>query len=246
MVNPGLALVFRKASDYPHLFSGWRAEHCAGVEELCIGTYVLVLPNIAEDVHWSAVVVGDEDNRGCYRARFTWVHPHTLKNVDSVDGEIVVSHSEDRGSSSPPWQHEQFFHGRCGLRIVDGTLVFDARWQDKAQHSRTCTGHCMEVCKFTASSPERMGLILRFAQHCRGGVVFCDRGKHRSVSAAKILELLFQRKVSYRFACRHHDYDCCGLPAAVDELALTLRSLPQRLDTRGLSYMLRLPAFRGN
>ena len=42
MTDSGLAIVYRKASDYPYLFSGWFAEICAGIEELCIGALLFL------------------------------------------------------------------------------------------------------------------------------------------------------------------------------------------------------------
>ena len=106
--------------------------------------------------------------------------------------------------------------------------MLDAEWRDhlRGQHdSPFCSGWCASVCAATASDPLRMAHILHFALCCESGSIVCDHGKHRTLSAALILELFFHRAVDYRFASGSHSCPC-GKPATegVGRISAALRS----------------------
>ena len=77
--------------------------------------------------------------------------------------------------------------------------------------------------------PKRVADILTFASSGRSGYVLCNFGKHRSLSAALILELFFGRRVEYKFAYRGRPCEC-ERPARRNKgsIAAAFRSLPKR------------------
>ena len=88
----------------------------------------------------------------------------------------------------------------------------------------------MEVCQATAGNAFRMAAVIQFAAYLEGGVVFCNRAKHRSVAVGNILRYFFHRVVSFeeafrrKWVCRHcNDLISDGsLPAIAD----AMRTLP--------------------
>ena len=205
---PGLARVTRKVSAHPELFpchagipskDRWLKAHVEYVEELPLNTIVLVLPHVDTDAGWTPVLAPP--------AHFTWVHPDCLcpvplPNVNAVN--ITVGHCKDRGSK-PASHPEMLNHSRCsGTFFVGRTLYLDCRWNDHEHDSyeNKHSGHCREVCVCNAMSARRVADILRFATllvttNCTDAVVFCKRGKHRSVSAGVILQLLCKCRVNF-------------------------------------------------
>ena len=109
--------------------------------------------------------------------------------------------------------------------------------------SRGCTGWCAAVCRETASDPGRMAHILIFASRCKGGDIVCDRGTHRSLSAALILQLFFHRKLVYKYAAKDHGCPC-GRHATknMDSISAAFRTLENPGARRNLlSDILGLP-----
>ena len=237
----GLARVCRKASDCRLCFEGWTAQSMTHVEELPLGTYVLLLPQQASDLGWSPVIVD-----GRKRARFTWVHPQSVRLVHATDlgGTVLVGHTLVRGRHPPTHPLPEFED--TGVRDVHETVVLDARWGGHGlRDNGACSGFCTSVCMRTARNGKRVSDILRFAQRCCQGIVLCERAKHRSVSASKILELLFHRRVDYRHACKRRCHQCCGKPAEdyLGDLCKALRTLPgTALSKDSLASCLNLPA----
>ena len=240
----GLAVVFARASEYPEFFVTWNDRECADVEELPPGTKVLVLPKEDADAGWAPVVVAD-DRDG---ARFTWHHPDCLKPFPAGSdlGVVTVGHTCSRGRDPPSHNVENLW---CGAHCQP--LVLDARWEEADQSARDttyCSGWCASVCVETASLPNRVADILTFASAGRSGYALCNRGKHRSLSAAVILELFFGRRVDYQFASRWRPCDC-KRPAHRNKgcIAAAFRSLPKRTRPANLLlFILKLRTLPNN
>ena len=77
--------------DLVSCFDGWLGSHCDGVEEIPVGSFVLLLPIEASDSGWAPVVTHD-----MHGARFTWVHPDTLQIIlgESYDAHVEVGHRQ--------------------------------------------------------------------------------------------------------------------------------------------------------
>ncbi len=86
----GYGVVVRRASDFPFSFETYTWRNCEGVEELPVGTRVLVLPRVAADVGWTPVVVADNCRDG---ARFTWHTPGCIQLLANLGGRVVVGHT---------------------------------------------------------------------------------------------------------------------------------------------------------
>ena len=98
----------------------------------------------------------------------------------------------------------------------------------------------------TASSQDRVTDLMEFAAYREKGYVVCSRGKHRSLSAACILDLFFARSVNYGHAFRQRQCQC-EMPATsnLDCINDAFRSLPRQTQTeRLLSNRLGLPKLR--
>ena len=249
---PGLGRVVRRASDYPEAFHTYTFEHCSQVEELPLGTIVLVLAGEPADVGWAPILVANSE-ADCHNAvRFTWHHPQCIELLESCDlgGPIVVGHSEVRGRKHPkPPSHPLRPKAPCGVRrMEDKTLLLEARWPEDNQGQRDtveCSGWCASVCVETASQPRRVAHILNFASWCENGCIVCEHAKHRSLSAAVILELFFHRTVDYKHASGNHPCPC-GQPAArnIARISAAFRSLENDTQPRNLlSVILGLPSF---
>ena len=227
---PGLGRVVRRASDYPEAFHTYAFEHCSQVEELLLGTIVLVLAGEPADVGWAPILVANSE-ADCHNAvRFTWHHPQCIEVLESCDlgGAIVVGHCRGWYPS-----HSLIPKAPCGVRrMIDQTLLLDARWPDDIPRQRDtdkCSGLCASVCIETVSQPRRVAHILEFASKCESGCIVCDHGKHRSLSAAVILKLFFHRTVDdqYAFKDRPNQPCPCGRPAAqnIARISAAFRSL---------------------
>lgn len=239
----GLGRVVRKASYFPKAFDTYASEHCNQVEELPLGTMVLVLPGETADMGWAPIFVA-----GCHSAvRFTWHHPQCIELIESCDlgGAIVVGHCRGWFPS-----HSLVPNAPCGVRrMEDQTLLLDARWPDDIprQHDTDkCSGLCASVCIETVSQPRRVAHILEFASKCESGCIVCDYGTHCSLSAAVILNIFFHRTVEnqYGFQDRPSRPCPCGQPAAqnIARNSAAFRSLEN--DTQPcnlLSIILGLP-----
>ena len=130
-------------------------------------------------------------------------------------------------------------------------LVLDARWQgrdgrpDALLRDVLGSGHCFEVTKCTIEDPYRMFHILEFAKARRPGLVCCEHAKHRSVAAARILELCFSRNVLWKYAAREYCHECCKDPvrSRLLSVAMELRKHKQCEGPWGmLSTNLSLPS----
>ena len=213
-VRTGLAKVCDKASHYRAAFSGWVGENVIDVSELELGTFVLVLPLLCSDLGWAPVVVNeyqrheDRENADRYYACFTWIHPQCLEFISINHTHVItIGHTLDRNRY--PSSHD-IGKESPGTRRHHNSLVLDARWPGH-QGIWGCKGYCYNVVVELMRDRERMADILDFASEQEGGIVACERGTHRSVSAGKVLELFFHRKVDYNFASR--DNCECGQPA---------------------------------
>ena len=82
--------------------------------------------------------------------------------------------------------------------------------------------------------------IIAFAAMDGNGLVCCNHGKHRSVAAGKILQRLFHRKVSWRYAARCHSHECCLSPVDhnIDTVCLVLRSLSPLYENEAIPDLL--------
>ena len=243
----GLGRVVRKASDCAKDFDTYTSEHCSQVEELPLGTMVLVLPAEPADVGWAPILVANSVDDSHNAVRFTWHHPQCIELIESRDlgGAVVVGHC--RGSSP---SHALEPKAPCGVRrMIDQTLLLDARWPNDSPRQREtdkCSGLCASVCIETASNPRRMAHILEFASKCESGCIVCDYGKHRSLSAAVILDLFFHRIVDnrYAFQSRPNRPCSCGHPAAqnIGRISAAFRSLESNTQPLNLlSTILGLP-----
>ena len=139
----GLGYVTLHASTYVQSFRGWNANECRDVEELPVGTYVIVLRGERSDLGWLPVVVNDE--RG--KARFTWVHPQSVRvfHDSECGGQIIVGHTLSRGRHRPAPDLGDFGQrGRtCGVLEVNDQLVLDARWTGRvSEYNDLSDGRC--------------------------------------------------------------------------------------------------------
>ena len=224
----GLAMVTNCISNHPdssRLFADWRASHLEEVEELPIGTMVVVLPRCAsKDLGWAPVLV-----KGISGVRFTWVHPQSLKIYKDAElgGTVRVGHTRFRNNTPPTHTLEEL---STGVRRDEGILYLDARWAHSTHYSdRTkCTGHCVQMVLDTATDPERIRDIFDFATHREAGVVVCKYATHRSLSAAKVLGLVFARRIDESDAVKARCHTCCNKPLNAqnsDAIFQALRSL---------------------
>jgi hypothetical protein len=223
---PGLATVYRRASEYSSVFDGFQDRDIAGVFEPPIGSSVLVLREQAADASWAPVVFTENVGTGGGTACFSWVHPDTLRMDDPLPSSsaILVGHCGQRGRDAATHHIGAI---APGSRWHQGFLILDARWEGRGHANEGCSGYCSDVLLHTASEPTRMYDIFRFASERRAGSVVCMRGKHRSVSAAKILELCFRRSVDYSLAARNNQCNYCRSEATADDVYEALRKLPR-------------------
>ena len=235
----GLGYVTLHASTYVQSFRGWNANDCGDVEELPVGTYVIVLRGERSDIGWLPVVVNDE--RG--KARFTLVHPQSVRvfHDSELGGQITVGHTCYRGRHRPAPDLGDFGQRErtCGVLEVNEQLVLDARWTGRGQTDTPgCSGFCASVCAETAKDADRVGDILNFAARRRQGIIVCERAKHRSVSAAKILELVCRRQVDYSYAVRPRCDRCCKKKVEDDLNVIwnALRNLPTETNSTVLLF----------
>jgi hypothetical protein len=110
----------------------------------------------------------------------------------------------------------------------------EARWEGRGDSNERCSGYCSDVLVHTASVPTRMYDIFRFATVRYEGSVVCARGKHRSVSAGKILELCFHRRVDFSLAARNHPCQC-NREGTANHVYAALRALPPPRHARSLA-----------
>lgn len=226
-IRSGLAQVCTVASQFHVLFAngGYRGRDMEGIIELPIGTTVLVLREQALDAGWAPVIfiegiAGTSLGTAC----FSWVHPDTIRMYDPPhpSATITVGHCGQRGRKEATHNIGRI---ETGARWSAGYFILDARWSGRGESDERCAGYCSAVMAHTASSPTRTADILRFATERIAGSVVCQRGKHRSVSAAKILELCFDRNVDYTFAARNH-YCPCNSIGNASHVYEAFRGLP--------------------
>ena len=242
MRRGGYGVVIREASQYPASFLGFLPSDIEDVEELPIGTQVLVLPQYDNDMGWAPIIVSDD------KARFTWHHPECIRLFHDCElgGTVAVGHTKRRGSRQPT---HVLPNSDTGVKRIDNTLVLDARWERPSgpwRPSLDCSGWCTCWCVHTASSQDRVTDLMEFAAYREKGYVVCSRGKHRSLSAACILDLFFARSVNYGHAYRQRQCQC-EMPATsnLDCINDAFRSLPRQTQTeRLLSNRLGLPKLR--
>ena len=208
--SPGLAQVIRRISDVPQIFDGIDVARLDFIEDLPIGQTVLVLPEIPDDVGWTAVLTIVDSQDWLPFVHQTWVHPQCVK---SVEGNLIskcpltVGHCQNRNEkkASHPELLLRNKHARAGPWLYEQKLYLDCRWKDKrsgdysdVKHS----GHCLAVCLSVAAERQRVADILQFAHLLvdapGNAAVVCSHGKHRSVAAANILKLLFRFPVDFQ------------------------------------------------
>jgi hypothetical protein len=229
--------VYRLASEYECVFANdhFQPRDLEFISELPIGTTVLVLSEQGLDAYWAPVIfIESADGAGIGTACFSWIHPDTIRMDEPLHPSlsILVGHCGDRGKNVAT--HDI---GRIepGSRWYQGSLILDARWWGRGDVDERCSGYCSDVLVHTASDPSRVHDIFRFAkERCEGSVV-CARGKHRSVSAGKILELTFHRRVDYSLAA--HNYPCqCNSEGTANHIYTALRTLPPPRHARSLVH----------
>ena len=242
----GLATVHRQASNHPEIWTGWRQPDMDGVEELPVGCCVIRLSAIDEDLGWAPVVyISPYSERAC----FTWVHPQCL--VLDSDPQLLepirVGHVKDRNKTTASHPSFKWCKPRGSVGYASNTHYLDARFEDNVSFDSesSCSGHCFPLCCETAGSSNRMAVILRFAALRKGGLVFCSRGKHRSVAAANILEFVFGRRIDYG-TCYYPPRNCheCGdrmTSGRVFALLQAMRALPRDPSGLQLAVVLGLP-----
>ena len=122
----GLARVTDRASYYPHKFADFQRINLPGVSDVPIGTFVLVLGQVARDIEWAPIVVNETLNGRKY-ARFTWMHPECLEHLETGnDGCVVIGHTDRRRRHMAS---HAFGVLDPGIRRYRGRLVLDARLQ---------------------------------------------------------------------------------------------------------------------
>ena len=250
-----LTRVRQQTSARMELFRGFTNEHLRTILDPPVGEFLLRLPvEPATDGDWIPVLgayIGHEgqppqwlnmsgiqstpryqwhSHNSLVSAFFGYVHPGCIEDLpDALPlGPIDIGHVERRGAN-PPSHHL----GRRlpGPRPWNEVPSLDARWERAGEdYDRACSGYCSSVCLETARNPLRMAHILIFAILQTRGVICCQHGKHRSLSAGLILLLLFHRRIQVGAAfgtptrrcynCR--DPICDNIPL----LLRTVRTLP--------------------
>ena len=135
------------------------------------------------------------------------------------------------------------------MRQLNGHLVLDARWEwFIGAEDHVCTGHCFALCAGFASHDEAFACVLHFAERMQEhdvGLICCQRGKHRSVAAANLLERCFRLSVNMEHDARERCYQCCNQRMCdnMPGIFQALRRLPMLDDADGrlLSDVPRLP-----
>jgi hypothetical protein len=235
-IRSGLAKVYRLASDYEHVFVNehFQPRDIEFISELPIGTTVLVLSEQESDACWAPVIfIESAYGTGIGTACFSWVHPDTIRMDEPLHSSvsILVGHCAVRGRNAATHDIGGI---QPGSRWYQGSLILDARWEGRGDSNERCSGYCSDVLVHTASEPSRMYDIFRFATERYEGSVVCARGKHRSVSAGKILELCFHRSVDFKFAARNHPCQC-NREGTANHVYEALRGLPPPRHARSLA-----------
>ena len=234
-----VAKLISDRSDAKYIFKDWQAGSLRAVEELSVGTYVLALPRVDQDLRWCPIITLDATEH----ARFTYIHPKVLQPV-VTQKPVVVGHTRERNGRPP--SHD-IGPEEPGVRSADGKVVLDARWRgygDDDDHE-TCSGYCLKLWTNIATDPERLGFILKFAAW-EGECVCCNCSAHRSVASANILHHAFGRQIDWQHATRRRQCRltprCVAGQDAVNILWSSFRQLPHRVNPRKLlAYKLALP-----
>ena len=242
--NQSIAVVTHTASSTPQSFIGCCANEMEHVVDLAIGTVVYVLPSRIDDNGWTPIIYARWIDRAGFRsrreARRAWIHPNVWRYLPmpAASADVTVGHTAARGRN--PASHD-IGDEDPGVRLHGGVLVLDARWSGRGRNNpKNCSGFCSSYIWHAAGNAERMAHILDFASMRRKGVVACERATHRSVSAAKILELSFHRCINWSFATRRGVCSSCTAPNS-DSVLDAMRHLPLvAADTDLLSYHLGL------
>jgi len=246
----GLARVFRKASDYPLHFAALKAHQVADVTDFPVGHIVFCLPSkVDTDQGWRAVIV-HLIIEGENHAKMAWIHPDCLEPLPApaMDVSIQVHRTKQRGRHTPTISIGPV---DPGVRVTDDAVILDARWHYQI-HSTTdnCTGKCASMCRATARNDVCFACIIEFARTImvtrKRGFVCCERGVHRSLASAKLLEICFGFEIDYYHASHRSSTGCCQRDAHSEEMEIihSLRSLPKlhKLNVRALADILKLPA----
>ena len=227
----GVATVVNEAHAYPDMFkafNAWTLRHTLGdVYDLPIGTTVLCLPQRPDDCGWvNVLAVLDDDVVHC------WLHPFCVKPAGSKEPlQVAVGLTRSRGTQTAT--HGDLDGCDAGVYELDEGLALVALWNDRGPTYTECSGHCLHVAEECILSSLRLRHILRFAMHCRDGRVVCKYGKHRSVSAAHVLQWRCKFQADWSKAARRR----CGCESAVTaqgliHIAMTQSKPPQRLALR--------------
>jgi hypothetical protein len=226
----GLAKVFRRASQYPASFAGFRTHHVHQVTDIPVGLTVFCLPMLETDCGWKAVIITVEQEARM-RSRLTWVHPQCLRALPQLGTrpQVGVQHTEKRGRREPSID---IGPRQVGVRALNGELVLDARWDfTQGREDSECTGHCYALCKSLVTHDIAFAIVMQFAENIRShkvGHVCCHRGKHRSVAAANVLDICFSLAVNMDNAATERCHQCCKCRVMDHASALmrALRELP--------------------
>ena len=191
----GLAEVYRQASRYPDVFIGFEARHVKDVSDLPVGLTVYCLPMLESDAGWRAVVFNvSQGPESEPKAKLAWVHPQCLRvlPIPSRQPQIELHRTSIRGKKGPTIDVGPI---QKGNRLWRGMLLLDARWDYALRRvHHECSGHCFELCNTLVSDESAFGYVLDFAIRVNDYTqarICCERGKHRSVSVANVLQLCF-------------------------------------------------------
>jgi len=158
---------------------------------LPVGTLV-VAHYVPPDQGWPKVVPVSQASAK-YRTE-VWVHPDSLECVIGP-AQVHVKRCKRANTLPVSYVPMDIYH-RHGT--FDGDAL-DCRWDRglrdthdfaNAWSGNRCTGHCPHVALEVMNNDNRLSDILQgacWARDCL--VVFCDRGKHRSMSAAELIKI---------------------------------------------------------
>ena len=133
-----VAKLISDRSDAKYIFKDWQAGSLRGVEELYVGTFVLALPRVEQDLCWRPIVALDATEH----ARLTYIHPHVLQPIGKQK-PVVVGHTKERGGYPP--SHD-IGPTQPGVIIMNETVVLDARWRGYGDGDHeTFSGYCPKL-----------------------------------------------------------------------------------------------------
>ena len=243
----GLAVVHKRASDFPEHFQGWEAKHMPMVTDVPVGQVVMCLPYEHTDIFWRAVIVVREVE-GEEMARLTWMHPECMVPLVPHPTEVapIVKIEHTKGRGGPPsvlvpktqpgikWSRDNFHTCYAAPPPAGprGRLLLDARWDDRSYGvTDRCSGYCLALCTEIILNPRNLAMMIRFAELSLGeeqSYVCCAHAKHRSVSVGVMLQIMMRFHVDFTEAASDRSSNCCGESALANAASILsrLREVP--------------------